>query len=120
MPLPPRPKALQHLRASDLRGVVQLATQATRGVARMAEGVHQSVWGSLGVPGGKTEGSTRGLTGLVYQAVQGVTQLVGSGADALLATLQPLLAAADAQAPDTPQREAVLAGGARGGVGEEG
>lgn len=96
-----RPKALQHFRASDLRGVVQLATQATRGVARMAEGLHQSVWGSMG--------TTRGLTGLVYQAVQGVTQLVGSGAEAILARLQPLLDAADAQAPDTPQREAVLA-----------
>ncbi|OYQ38989.1 permease [Rhodoferax sp. TH121] len=109
MPLPSRPKALQHFRAADLRGVVQLATQATRGVARMAEGVHQSVWGSLGVPGGKAEGTTRGLTGLIYQTVQGVTQLVGSGADAILTRLQPLLDAADAQAPDTPQREAVLA-----------
>ncbi|MDZ7921961.1 alpha/beta hydrolase [Rhodoferax sp.] len=109
MPLPPRPKALQHFRASDLRGVVQLATQATRGVARMAEGVHQSVWGSMGVPGGQTAGTTRGLTGLIYQTVQGVTQLVGSGAEALLGKLQPLLDAADAQAPNTPQREAVLA-----------
>ena len=109
MALPPRPKALQHFRAADLRGVVQLATQATRGVARMAEGVHQSVWGSLGVPGGKTAGTTRGLTGLIYQTVQGVTQLVGSGADAILGKLQPLLEAADAQAPETPQREAVLA-----------
>lgn len=109
MPLPPRPKALQHFRASDLRGVVQLATQATRGVARMAEGVHQSVWGSMGVPGGKTAGTTRGLTGLIYQTVQGVTQLVGSGAEAILGKLQPLLDAADAEAPNTPQREAVLA-----------
>lgn len=109
MALPPRPKALQHFRASDLRGVVQLATQATRGVARMAEGVHQSVWGSMGVPGGKTAGTTRGLTGLIYQTVQGVTQLVGSGAEAILGKLQPLLDAADAEAPETPQREAVLA-----------
>jgi hypothetical protein len=109
MALPPRPKALRHLRAADLRGVVQLATQATQGVARMAEGVHQSVWGSLGVPGGKAPGQTRGLTGLVYQAVQGVTQLVGHGADALLARLQPLLEAADTSPPDSPQREAVLA-----------
>ncbi|MBX9818535.1 MAG: alpha/beta hydrolase [Burkholderiaceae bacterium] len=109
MPLPPRPKALQHFRTSDLRGVVQLATQATRGVARMAEGVHQSVWGSMGVPGGKTAGTTRGLTSLIYQTVQGVTQLVGTGAEAILTKLQPLLDAADAEAPNTPQREAVLA-----------
>lgn len=109
MPLPPRPKVLRHVRASDLRGVVQLATQATAGVARMAEGVHQSVWGTLGLPGGPAPGQTRGLTGLVYQAVQGVTQLVGHGADAVLARLQPLLDAADASPPESPEREAVLA-----------
>ena len=109
MRLPPRPKVLRHLRASDLRGVVQLAAQATAGVARMAEGVHQSVWGTLGMPGGKTPGQTRGLTGLVYQAVQGVTQLVGHGADAVLTRLQPLLDAADASPPESPEREAVLA-----------
>lgn len=106
---PARPKALQHFRASDLRGVVQLATQATQGVTRMAEGVHQSVWGTLGVPGGTTAGTTRGLTGLIYQTIQGVTQLVGRGAEALLGKLQPLLDAADAQAPNSPQRDAVLA-----------
>jgi pimeloyl-ACP methyl ester carboxylesterase len=108
MRLPPRPQVLRHVRASDLRGVVQLATQATAGVARIAEGVHQSVWGTLGVPGGKAQGQTRGLTGLVYQAVQGVTQLVGHGADAVLARLQPLLDAADARPPESPEREAVL------------
>jgi hypothetical protein len=108
MRLPPRPQVLRHLRASDLRGVVQLATQATAGVARIAEGVHQSVWGTLGIPGGKAQGQTRGLTGLVYQAVQGVTQLVGHGADAVLARLQPLLDAADARPPESPEREAVL------------
>ena len=109
MRLPPRPQVLRHLRASYLRGVVQLATQATAGVARMAEGVHQSVWGTLGMPGGKAPGQTRGLTGLVYQAIQGATQLVGHGADAVLARLQPLLDAADASPPDSPEREAVLA-----------
>jgi pimeloyl-ACP methyl ester carboxylesterase len=109
MRLPPRPKVLRHLRTSDLRGVAQLATQATAGVARMAEGVHQSVWGTLGVPGGKAPGQTRGLTGMVYQAVQGITQLVGHGTDAVLARLQPLLDAADASPPESPEREAVLA-----------
>jgi hypothetical protein len=37
-------KPLKHLRPSDMRAVAQLATQATQGVARMAEGVHQSIW----------------------------------------------------------------------------
>ena len=97
------------LRASDLRGVAQLATQATTAVANIAEGVHQSVWGSMGVPGGKQAGQTRGLTRFVYQAVRGITQLVGDGAQAVLGKLAPLLASAQHEVPGSPQREAVLA-----------
>ncbi len=100
---------MKHLRSTDLRAIAQLATQATAGVARIAEGVHQSVWGSMGVPGGKAPGTTRGLTGLIYQSVQGVTQWVGTGLDAALVGLQPLLERVEAEAPETPEREAVLA-----------
>ena len=104
---PPLQK-LQHLRPSDARAVVQLATQATRGVARIAEGVHQSVWAALGASAGKTTDQTRGITGLVYQSIHGVTQLLGAGADKALARLEPLLASADAAPIESPQREAVL------------
>jgi hypothetical protein len=100
---------MRHLRASDLRALAQLATQATVGVMRMVEGVHQSVWRTLGAPAGETPGQTRGLTGLVYQTIQGVTQLVGKGLHTALTQLEPLLTSvADAQA-DSPEREAVLA-----------
>ena len=100
---------LKHLRATDARAVAQLATQATTGVVNIAQGVHQSVWQTLGASGGKAPGQTGGLTGLVYQSVRGVTQLVGKGVDGLLARLQPVFEAADRAAPETPQREAVLA-----------
>ena len=100
---------LRHLRASDLRAVAQLATQATAGVTRMAEGVHQSVWSTLGLPGGPAPGQTRGLTGLIYKTVQGVTQLVGKGLDSVLVRLEPLLTSADDALPGSPEREAVLA-----------
>jgi hypothetical protein len=102
-------KPAGHWRASDLRAVAQLATQATRAVAHIAEGVHQSVWGAMGVPGGKAEGQTRGLTRLVYQSVRGITQLLGDGAQRLLEKLAPVLEIADQAAPGSPQREAVLA-----------
>ena len=102
-------KPLQHLRASDLRGVAQLAIQATSGVTRMAEGVHQAVWKTLGAPGGKTPAQTRGVTGLIYKSVQGITQLVGNSLDVVLGKLQPLFDAADHARPGTPEREAVLA-----------
>ncbi|MBP7414326.1 MAG: alpha/beta hydrolase, partial [Giesbergeria sp.] len=107
---PPTSKnPLQHLRASDLRAAAQLASQATVGVSRIVEGVHQSVWRTLGAPGGAQPGQARGLTGLVYRAVEGSAQLLGKGAQGVLTRLEPLLATADAQKPGSPQREAVLA-----------
>ncbi|MFZ4479676.1 MAG: esterase/lipase family protein [Rhodoferax sp.] len=107
-----KPKAsnpLRHLRAADLRAVAQLATQATAGVTRIAEGVHQSVWSSMGVPGGKSPATTRGVTGLVYQSVHGVTQWVGKGLEKVFSSLEPMLEALVKDPPETPQREAVLA-----------
>ena len=103
---PPAPRLL---RPSDFRGIAMLATQATHGVTRIAEGVQQAVWRSLGAPAGKEPGQTRGITSLVYKAVHGVTALVGRGADSVLTALQPLLTRADAAEPQSPQREAVLA-----------
>lgn len=112
---PPRPRgrlrsALKHLQASDLRGVARLATQATLGVSRIAEGVHQSVLGTLGAPGGAAPGQARGLTGLVYGAVRGGARLVGWGADQALAGLEPWLQRLEAPGgAETPERVAVLA-----------
>ena len=51
---------LTHLRASDIRGIAQLATQATEAVTGIVEGVHQSVWSTLGVPGGAEPGRNAG------------------------------------------------------------
>lgn len=50
----------RHLHASDLRALAQMTTQAVVGVTHIVEGVHQSVWGTLGVAGGNQPGSTGG------------------------------------------------------------
>jgi pimeloyl-ACP methyl ester carboxylesterase len=105
-------KPLKHLRASDLRAAAQLATTATSSVARMAEGVNQAVWSTLGAPSGKAADQTRGITGLAFQSVQSITGLVGKGVDTALAALLPFIAppSASTQAPPTSNaREAVLA-----------
>ncbi|MCI1710031.1 MAG: GPI inositol-deacylase [Chiayiivirga sp.] len=98
----------KHLRASDLRGLAQLATQATTGVAQIVEGVHRSVLSTAGLVSAQAEG-TRGITGLVYRSIGAVTRRVGKGVDAALLALQPLLESALDTAPETAQREAVLA-----------
>ena len=101
---------LRQLRASDLRGVARLATQATAGLSRVAEGVHQSVLGTMGLPGGKEPGRARGLTGLVYQSIRGVTQWVDVGLQAGLARLEPFFTPAAAATSDVLwEREAVIA-----------
>ena len=98
-----------HLRASDIRGIAQLATQATKGVNGIVEGVHQSVRTTMGIPGGNEPGRTRGITGLVYKTVRGVTHLVGKGVDTVLAELEPLFDSDDDTDQATPRRDAVLA-----------
>jgi pimeloyl-ACP methyl ester carboxylesterase len=108
MATPAPKKPLRHLRATDLRAVAQLATQATQGVTRLAEGVHQSVWGTLGA-GKADSGKTGGVTGLVYQSLRGVTQLVAKGLDRALAKLEPYLEPLTDPENSTPEREAVLA-----------
>jgi pimeloyl-ACP methyl ester carboxylesterase len=99
----------KHLRASDLRAAAQLATQATSGVTHIVEGVHQSVWSTLGVRGGPAPGQAGGLTGLVYRSVHGITRLVGRGIDTALGQLETLLEDGQTAQTSTPQREALIA-----------
>jgi hypothetical protein len=107
------PNPFKHLRSTDLRGLAKLATQATVNVTKIAEGVTQSVWATMGAPNGKdkdqTRGTTRGITGLVYKSIQGVAQLVGKGAESVLTGLQPLLDKIDSEPQESAPREAVLA-----------
>ncbi len=112
MPLPPPPKTPsatlkpKHLRPSDLRATAQLAISATRSVTRIAEGVSQAVWSTLGAPSGKAADQTRGITGLVYHSVQGITGIVGKSIDMALAKLLPHT---EQIGTTSDQREAVLA-----------
>jgi hypothetical protein len=94
-----------HLHPSDLRGFARLATHATLGLADLVEAMHHTIARPLGRGGRQAPRRTRGLTGLVYKSVRGVTRLVGGGLDALLAQLRPTLAGR----ASSPEREAVLA-----------
>ena len=92
-----------HLHPADLRGFARLATQATAALADLVEAMHYTIVPRVG--GAHTPGRTRGLTGLVYKSVRGVTRLVGGGLDTVLAQLGPTLAGRRS----SPEREAVLA-----------
>lgn len=109
MTIPSPKRSAYHLRASDLRAVALLATEASNALTTMAEGVHQSVWRTLGAPSGATPTQTRGLTGLVYKSISGVTQLVGQGVATALNRLEPMLQRLEGQPDESPERAAVVA-----------
>jgi pimeloyl-ACP methyl ester carboxylesterase len=101
------------LQAADLRGAARLTADAVAGLANLVEAMHARILGAPPLPvfGGaaREDERIRGLTGLVYGSVRGVTHLVGGTAEALLGWLAPALAATDPRQPPHPEREAVLA-----------
>ena len=99
---------LRHLRASDVRGAARLAAQATSGVSRVIEGVHQSIWDRFGVSG-RVPGQTGGVTGLVYKSIRGLTHVLGKSVEASVALLERYLDSPERAGLESPQREAVLA-----------
>ena len=90
---------------SDLLGFSRLAIDATVGFAGLVEAMHLKIARKPGILGPPFEGPTSGITGLVYQGIRAITGLVGSGIDALLTQLIPLLG----ERNSPPGREAVLA-----------
>jgi hypothetical protein len=99
--------------AADVRGAAQLAVDATAGLVDLVEAVHAGIARVPGLPA-PADGRTRGITGLVYRTVRGVTRLAGGGVDALLGVLATDLAPGDGvRAPDarslSPAREALVA-----------
>jgi pimeloyl-ACP methyl ester carboxylesterase len=99
------------LQAADLRGAARLTADAVAGLTSLVEAMHARI-ASLQLLRGTTadDERTRGLTGLVYETVRGVTRVVGGSAGALLGWLGPeLLASPDPRQPPHAEREAVVA-----------
>ena len=94
-----------HVRLSDVRGASRLAIDATIGLTNLVEMMHHNISRMPGVFGMPTMQPTKGVTGLVYRSIRGVTQAVGDGIDSALGMLVPLL---DHQ-PSSAEGEAVLA-----------
>ncbi|MBX9613597.1 MAG: GPI inositol-deacylase [Burkholderiales bacterium] len=101
------PPRTTHLRTTDLRGASRLAVDATLGLTDLVENLHHNITRVPGPLGEVSRRRTRGITGLVYRSIRGVTRLVGGSVDALLGQLAALLG--PGQAVASPEREAVLA-----------
>ncbi|RZI44433.1 alpha/beta fold hydrolase [Herbaspirillum sp. HC18] len=98
-----------HIHPSDVRALARLATDATLGLTDLVETVHGNVTRFPRI-GDAARVRTRGITGLVYRTVRGVTRVAGMTTDAVLAQFAPLFGTRSS----SPQREAVL--GAINGV----
>lgn len=94
---------------SDLRGSARLATDATAGLVDLVEAMHERIARVPGFGSPSTTGRTRGITGLVYKSVRGVTRVVGGSLDALLGLLAPALDPALDPDAAGPAREAIVA-----------
>lgn len=90
---------------ADLHGLGRLAVDATLGITGLVESLHRTIATPASPLGPAPTGRTRGITGLVYRSVTGITRAVGWGLDATLPRLAPLLG----PAPQSPRRDAMLA-----------
>ena len=90
---------------SDLRGYSRLAVDAVLGLTNVVESMHHNIARAPGPFGRFTQEPTRGITGLVYRSIRGVTRLVGGGIDAALAQIVPQLE----DEPPSASREALVA-----------
>jgi len=91
--------------ASDLRGAGKLAVAGVVGLTHVVENLHHNIARARGPLGTVERSPMRGVSGLVYRSIRGVTRVVGGGLDLALGQLAPRLA----EEPSSQRREAVLA-----------
>ena len=89
---------------SDLRGMARLAVDATVGVTDIVEKMHHTIQLVHPPFGSSRAKNTRGVTGLVYRSIRGVTRAVGKGLDTGLAPISFLLP----ESASPPSRDAVV------------
>jgi pimeloyl-ACP methyl ester carboxylesterase len=94
-----------HWHAADLHGLSRLAVDGVLGTAALVEQVHHAIARVSGPTLPSRHGRTRGITGLVYRSIHGITGLVGASADLAFRQIVPRLR----PAPSTPQRDRALA-----------
>jgi len=94
--------------STDIRGAARLAVEATLAITNIVEDMHRNIARAPWIFGEVPPGRTRGITGLVYTSIRTVTGWVGSGLDAALGRLQPLIDAALLQ-DGSAGRDAVVA-----------
>ncbi len=94
-----------HFHAADLHGLSRLAVDGVVGTTALVEELHYAIGRVSGPSLPSSNKRTRGITGLVYRSIHGVTGLVGSTTDLVFRQIVSRLPSA----PSTPQRDRALA-----------
>jgi len=101
---------MKSLQAADLHGLSRLAIRGVTETTGLVEHMHYTIArisAPIGrIPAGRIPtGRTRGITGLVYRSIHGVTGLVGGSLDLVFRQLSP----EPAQAPASARRDKLVA-----------
>ena len=99
------PRIARRNKVADLMGAGQLAVAAVAGLTSVVENLHHNITRAPGPLGTVVRTPMRGVSGLVYRSIRGVTRVVGGGLDLALGAL----AGALADEPSSERRDAVLA-----------
>lgn len=90
---------------SDLRSVSRLVIDAVAGVTHIVEDMHRNIAALSPIIGASPTGRARGVSGLVYRSIGGVTHAVGFALNTGLSLLAPF----EGSQESSPRREAALA-----------
>ena len=77
--------------SSQLRGFTMLAFHAGAGLVGLVESMHHNIARAPSVLGPPLREPMGGVSGFVYRCVRGAIGLTGTGVDAVLARLSPLI-----------------------------
>ena len=96
---------MSHLHPTDLQGLSQLAVDGVLGTTSLVEEMHYAISRVSGPSLPSKDRRTRGITGLVYRSIHGITGLVGATTDLAMRQILPRLP----EPASTPERDRVLA-----------
>lgn len=82
---------LPKVSTSDLRGINQLTVAGIAGVVDIVEAMHRQIARPFGIGANRRDGRATGIARLVYGSIRGVTGLVGTSLDGLLAAMRPII-----------------------------
>ncbi len=94
-----------HLHASDVQGLSLLTIEGVTGTAALVEQLHYAIARVSGPTLPARDGRMRGISGMVYRSIHGISRLVGHSIDFGFRQIVPRLPSA----ASTPQRDRFLA-----------